>query len=77
MEGFKARQRRGVTEKTAEDEEQETQEARRRARAILGDNIPNWIGGPGPSEPQPKTGPRGGRYTEDRTKDGRPYRRYF
>lgn len=22
-------------------------------------------------------GPRGGRYTEDRTKDGRPYRRYF
>ena len=23
------------------------------------------------------TGPRGGRYTEDVTKDGRPYRRYF
>ena len=22
-------------------------------------------------------GPRGGRYTEDKTKDGRPYRRYF
>jgi hypothetical protein len=36
------------------------------------------IGGsssPGPS--QPKTGPRGGRYTEAVTKDGRPYRRYF
>ena len=24
-----------------------------------------------------KTGKRGGRYTEDVTKDGRPYRRYF
>ncbi len=24
-----------------------------------------------------KKGPRGGRYTEDKTKDGRPYRRYF
>ena len=23
------------------------------------------------------TGKRGGRYTEDKTKDGRPYRRYF
>ena len=28
-------------------------------------------------EPQIKTGKRGGRYTEDKTKDGRPYRRYF
>ncbi len=27
--------------------------------------------------PEVKRGPRGGRYTEDRTKDGRPYRRYF
>ena len=27
--------------------------------------------------PAVKRGPRGGRYTEDRTKDGRPYRRYF
>ena len=24
-----------------------------------------------------KRGPRGGRYTEDKTKEGRPYRRYF
>jgi len=32
-------------------------------------------GVPGP--PQVRQGPRGGRYTEDRTKDGRPYRRYF
>lgn len=27
--------------------------------------------------PEIKTGERGGRYTEDVTKDGRPYRRYF
>jgi len=27
--------------------------------------------------PQIKKGKRGGRYTEDKTKDGRPYRRYF
>ena len=32
----------------------------------------NW-GDPG----QAHQGPRGGRYTEARTKDGRPYRRYF
>jgi len=30
-----------------------------------------------PAPPQVRQGPRGGRYTEDRTKDGRPYRRYF
>ena len=28
-------------------------------------------------EPKVMRGPRGGRYTEDRTKDGRPYLRYF
>ena len=28
-------------------------------------------------EPEIKTGKRGGRYTDDKTKDGRPYRRYF
>ena len=27
------------------------------------------------TEPQVKYGPRGGRYTEDKTKEGRPYRR--
>ena len=27
--------------------------------------------------PEIKTGERGGRYTEGKTKDGRPYRRYF
>ena len=27
--------------------------------------------------PPIKKGKRGGRYTEDKTKDGRPYRRYF
>lgn len=31
----------------------------------------------GTSIPEVKRGPRGGRYTEDQTKDGRPYRRYF
>jgi hypothetical protein len=34
-------------------------------------------GGTGTVLPQEKRGPRGGRYTEGRTKDGRPYRRYF
>lgn len=34
-------------------------------------------GGTGTVSPQVKLGPRGGRYTEDQTKDGRPYRRYF
>ena len=28
-------------------------------------------------EPEIKTGKRGGRYTEDTTEEGRPYRRYF
>lgn len=27
--------------------------------------------------PQMRTGPRGGRYTEAKTREGRPYRRYF
>ena len=27
--------------------------------------------------PEVKKGPRGGRYTEAKTKEGRPYRRYF
>ena len=30
-----------------------------------------------PSPPLKKVGPRGGRYTDDVTKDGRPYRRYY
>ena len=30
-----------------------------------------------PSYVNTKRGPRGGRYTEDKTKEGRPYRRYF
>lgn len=29
------------------------------------------------AKPEVKYGKRGGRYTEDKTKDGRPYRRYF
>ena len=31
----------------------------------------------GSNTPQIKTGPRGGKYTLGRTKNGRPYRRYF
>ena len=30
-----------------------------------------------PNSPDIKYGPRGGTYTKDTTKDGRPYRRYF
>ena len=30
-----------------------------------------------PAPPVAKTGPRGGRYTEAKTKEGRRYRRYF
>ena len=41
----------------------------------------NHFTSPKPTErddpPTTKYGPRGGRYTEDKTKDGRPYRRYF
>ena len=37
-------------------------------------SIPNQIV---TTKPKVKTGKRGGRYTEDVTKDGRPYRRYF
>lgn len=32
---------------------------------------------PPPPAPEIRIGPRGGLYTEDITKDGRPYRRYF
>tara|TARA_B100001989_G_C24199762_1_gene297767 strand:- start:134 stop:442 length:309 start_codon:yes stop_codon:yes gene_type:complete len=31
----------------------------------------------GSKPPEVKTGKRGGKYTLDKTKDGRPYRRYF
>jgi len=40
-----------------------------------------WTSGtvlpPKKKEKEIKKGKRGGRYTEDKTKDGRPYRRYF
>lgn len=32
---------------------------------------------PAQGQPEQRDGPRGGRYTEAQTKDGRPYRRYF
>lgn len=36
-----------------------------------------WKDGLLPRQPQVKVGPRGGRYTEEVTRDGRRYRRYF
>jgi len=44
-------------------------EAQRHEWKMKGDLPPERI--------ETKEGPRGGRYTEARTKDGRPYRRYF
>ena len=74
VEVFKARKRRGVTEKSVEEEQQEIKDARRRAGLEADGSRTQRFGA---AAPQPKTGPRGGRYTEDRTKDGRPYRRYY
>ena len=39
-------------------------------------NYPSYVNTKKKS-PKIKRGPRGGRYTEDKTKEGRPYRRYF
>ena len=39
-------------------------------------NYPSYVNTKKQS-PEIKRGPRGGRYTEDKTKEGRPYRRYF
>ena len=39
-------------------------------------NYPSYVNTKKKS-PEIKRGPRGGRYTEDKTKEGRPYRRYF
>ena len=41
-------------------------------QGIKGSPLERWS-----SRPQIKIGPRGGAYTEDVTKDGRPYRRYY
>ena len=42
-------------------------------------SLPNQSGGGSSDSGSPETfyGKRGGRYTNDVTKDGRPYRRYF
>ena len=54
--------------KTSEDKKKEAErEAEERER----------LSGLMPNSPDIKYGPRGGSYTEDTTKDGRPYRRYF
>tara|TARA_S200000501_G_scaffold66148_1_gene57315 strand:+ start:82 stop:558 length:477 start_codon:yes stop_codon:yes gene_type:complete len=39
-------------------------------------NYPSYVNNQ-KKTPEVKRGPRGGRYTEDKTKEGRPYRRYF
>lgn len=54
----------------------------REARLQLGHNdvaVPKSTEQPGwmPSPSDIRIGPRGGRYTDARTKEGRPYRRYF
>ena len=78
LDAYKARKRRGVTgEKSAEQKGKEAEEARKRAGLNADGSKPSWIGVPERSSPQIKNGPRGGRYTDDVTKDGRPYRRYF
>jgi len=70
-----------VQELTAEEKaHKEWLEATRLRAGLKADGSkPDWIGKSAPSDDKPieKRGPRGGRYTEDRTKDGRPYRRYF
>ena len=50
--------------------EKKTEEARLVQRDVVRNPSSN-------QPPQPKAGPRGGRYTETRTKEGRPCRRYF
>ena len=77
VEGFKARQRRGVSAKPLATEEAEAVDARLRAGLKEDGSQPEWIGRSNPASPAQRTGPRGGRYTEARTKEGRPYRRYF
>ncbi|MEY4800942.1 MAG: hypothetical protein RLZZ274_1400 [Cyanobacteriota bacterium] len=67
------------------EERQELEKARtamtpeERQRDLVRRQAENFPTDPSPEDPRPeiKEGPRGGRYTEDTTKDGRPYRRYF
>jgi hypothetical protein len=74
---YKARKRRGAVPKTPEEEQQEAEAARRKAGLQADGSKPNWIGRAAGGSPVTKEGPRGGRYTEGVTRDGRPYRRYF
>ena len=50
-------------------------------RAAMRGEVGSWkeipTGLSEPTRPEIKEGPRGGRYTEAKTKEGRPYRRYF
>ena len=56
---------------------EEEVELQRRTEEALKDQRGLKANLPEDHPPTPKKGPRGGRYTEARTKDGRPYRRYF
>ena len=67
-------------------ERQELEKARaamtpeERQRDLVLRQAENFPTDPSPAmdlRPEIKKGPRGGRYTEDTTKDGVPYRRYF
>ena len=77
LEAYLAKKRRGddSPDRSPEEQQREVEEARVRA-GLNRDGTPREQprGSPGPMT---KRGPRGGRYTEARTRDGRPYRRYF
>jgi hypothetical protein len=64
--------------------EETPEERRARLRALAKQRVQELITGKNVPMPgsvdtarQVRTGPRGGRYTEAFTRDGRPYRRYF
>jgi hypothetical protein len=52
-------------------------EARARLQDYMNSKIRSQPSGVLNRKPEVRYGPRGGRYTDDITRDGRPYRRYF
>lgn len=79
LNAYKARKRRGIKAlKSSEEENDAIKAARMRAGLRSDGSKPDRRGTSAPNnESTEKLGPRGGRYTEARTKNGRPYRRYF
>lgn len=76
---YKARKKRGLDkEKTYEEQQEEIKTARLNAGLKKdGSKRQSWEI-PNQSEtPATKYGPKGGRYTESITREGRQYRRYF